>query len=133
MQPLVLYFSRTGNTNRFAEAISESAKAPIFSISSCEPSVVENYDLLIMGTPVEGASPTKEIMAFTQTLPQGNGKKTILFCTYRMFGNSRTLKKLGKELTRNGYEVILNVSKKGMKPDQPADFSDQLNEIKKTL
>jgi flavodoxin len=133
MQPCVLYFSRTGNTKRFAEAIAELTKAPIFDIASSKPSIVEKYDLLFIGTPVEGASPAKEARAFVQSLPNADGRKVILFCTHRIFGNKRTLKALKKELDGKGYMTLLGVTKRGMKPDQPADFSEALDEIKKAL
>jgi flavodoxin len=132
MKPVVLYFSRTGNTKRMAEAISESTKAPAFDIASSEPSVVENYDMLIIGTPVEGSRPAKEILAFIERLPKTEGKKAILFCTYALWKGS-TFKILEKELASKGYDTILSVSKKGVRPDKPADFSDSIGEIKKVL
>jgi flavodoxin len=128
----VLYFSRTGNTKLMAEAISELTKAPLFSITASEPSVVEDYDLIILGTPVEGASPAKETQAFIERLPNAKDKKAIVFCTYRIFGNERTMKNMQKKLANKGYENILRVSRK-MKPDQPADFSEALDKIKKVL
>jgi flavodoxin len=132
MKTCVLYFSRTGNTKRMAEAIAESTKAPAFDIASSEPSVVENYDLLILGTPVEGSSPAKETLAFIERLPKADDKKAILFCTHALWKGS-TFKVMEEELASKGYETILSVSKKGMKPDKPADFSDALAEIRKVL
>ena len=38
---------------------------------------------------------------------------------------------MAKMLERKGYETMLKVSKKGMKPDKEADFSEILAEIKK--
>ena len=114
MKPCVLYFSRTGNTKRFAEAISDLTKAPVFDIASSEPSVVENYDLVILGTPVEGFKPAKETVAFVERLPKAEDKKAILFCTCRLWKGS-TFSVLKKELASKGYDTILNVSKK-MKP-----------------
>jgi flavodoxin len=111
MKPVVLYFSRTGNTKRMAEAISESTKAPVFDIASSEPSVVENYDLLILGTPVEGSRPAKEILAFIERMPKTEGKKAILFCTYALWKGS-TFKILEKKLASKGYNTILSTSKK---------------------
>ena len=61
------------------------------------------------------------------------GKKAILFCTYRIFGNNRTMKEMNKALYSKDYTTILSVSKNGMKPDQEADFSEILSEIKKKL
>ena len=78
MEPCVLYFSRTGNTKRMAEAIADMIKAPTFNMASSEPFIVEKYDLLFIGTPVEGASPAKEARTFVQSLPNADGKKVIL-------------------------------------------------------
>ncbi len=133
MTTCVVYFSRTGNTKRLAQAIADTSKAPIYDLASTQPSSVANFDLLILGTPVEGASPAKEAFAFIQAMPKVEGKKAILFCTYRIFGNERTMKKMEKELAAKGYETVLKVSKKGMKPDQEADFTEILNRVKEAL
>jgi len=132
MKPCVLYFSRTGNTKRMAEAIAEAIRAPVFAIASSEPSVVEDFDLLIVGTPVEGFRPAKDTVEFVERLPQTEGKKAILFCTYALW-KGRTFGVLKKALSSKGYETIFDVSTKGMKPDQPADFSESINKIQKAL
>jgi len=133
MNPCVVYFSRTGNTKRLAQAIADTAKAPVYDLASTQPSAIENFDLLIIGTPVEGSSPAKETSAFMESMPKVEGKKTILFCTNRIFGSGRTMNVMEKTLKSKGYETVLKVSKKGMKPDKEADFSDVLKEIKKVL
>jgi flavodoxin len=133
MNARVVYFSRTGNTKRFAQAIADIVKAPIYDLALVSPSEIQNCDLLILGTPVEGSSPAKETVTFIESLPKVTGKKAILFCTYRIFGNERTMKKIEKTLEGKGYSTLLKVSKKGMKPEVPADFSEQLSQIKKTL
>jgi len=132
MNACVLYFSRTGNTKRLAEAIADTVKAPIFNIASTEPSALENFDLLILGTPVEGSRPAKETLAFIENMPKKEGKKAILFCTYAVWKSS-TFKILEKQLASKGYESILSVSKKGMKPDKEADFSEVVGEVRKVL
>jgi flavodoxin len=133
MNARVVYFSRTGNTKRFAQAIADIVKAPIYDLALVSPSEIQNCDLLILGTPVEGSSPAKETVTFIESLPNVTGKKAILFCTYRIFGNERTMKKIEKTLEGKGYLTLLKVSKKGMKPEVPADFSEQLSKVKKTL
>lgn len=75
MRPYVLYFSRTGNTKRMADAISKAIKAPSFDMTSYGQSVVESFDLLIIGTPVEGFNPAKETKAFVESLPKTEGEK----------------------------------------------------------
>ena len=132
MKSCILYFSRTGNTKRMAKAISEATKAPAFDMTSVTPSIVEDFDLLIVGTPVEGFRPAKETMVFVKRLPKTEGKKAILFCTYALW-KGRTFGVLKRELSSKGYETIIDVSKKGMKPDQPTEFSDSINKIQKTL
>jgi flavodoxin len=96
MNACVVYFSRTGNTKRLAQAIADTVKAPIYDIASTTTSTIDNCDLLILGTPVEGASPAKETLFFIENMPKVEGKKAILFCTYRLFGNSGALKNMEK-------------------------------------
>jgi flavodoxin len=133
MDPCVVYFSRTDNTKRLAQAIADAANAPLMDIAGTLPSTIETFDPLIIGTPVEGSSPAKEARTFIQEMNKVEGKKAILFCTYRLFGNERTMKTMEKELENLGYETILKVSKKGMKPEKEADFSAIVSEVKKTL
>jgi flavodoxin len=133
MNPAVVYFSRTGNTKRLAQAIADAVNAPIMDLSGTLAASVESFDPLILGTPVEGSGPAKETVAFIEGMNHHDGAKAILFCTYRLFGNERTMKAIEKMLSNKGYTTILKVSKKGMKPDKDADFSDIVAEVKKTL
>ena len=133
MDPCVVYFSRTGNTKRLAQAIADAANAPLMDIVGTLPSTIETFNPLVLGTPVEGSSPAKETRTFIEGMNRVEGKKAILFCTYRIFGNERTMKAMEKELKSKGYETILKVSKKGIKPEKEADFSEILSEVKKTL
>jgi flavodoxin len=131
MKTAVFYFSRTGNTKRFAEAISESLKVPFFDITSLQPSSATDYDLLIIGTPVNGLKAAPEVFSFIQKLPEGVNKKTILFCTYALAKGS-TFKILEQELSKKGCKNLLTVSKRGVKPNK-TDFADALNEITKCV
>jgi flavodoxin len=132
MKACVLYISRTGNTKRLAEAISELLMAPVFDIADAPaPSVVDDFNLLVIGTPVMGLRPTPEVHSFVKRLPEGAGKKAILFCTYAI-RKGGTLSALEKELAGKGYVTILSVSKRGLKPSK-ADFADILNEIDRVL
>jgi len=132
MNACILYFSRTGNTKRFAEAIADLTKAPLFSITSTDPSVTNNYDFLFIGTPTEGSRPAKETLEFIKQLPEAKAKNAILFNTCR-FWTGGTLKTMEKELSSKGYKTLLSVTKKGMKPDKQEDFSEVLEKIKKAI
>jgi len=132
MKACILYFSQTGNTRKFAEAISDSLKIPaVFDITATEPSVVNDYDVIILGTPVHGFNPAVEALAFVESLPDGNGKRAVLFCTYRLW-KGRTFGKLKKELKKKGYSTILCVSAKG-KEFTKEMFSDSTVKIAEAL
>ena len=132
MKACVFYISRTGNTKRLAEAISNLLEAPIFDISTApEPSATQDFDLIAIGTPVMGLRPTPEVQSFVKRLPEAMGKKTILFCTYAM-RKGGTLKTLEKELATKGYINVLSISKRGLKLST-ADFTEVLEEIKKAV
>lgn len=132
MNACVLYFSQTGNTRKFAEAISDSLKIPaVFDMTTTEPSVVDDFDVLILGTPVHGFNPAEEAVSFVERLPEGDGKRTILFCTYRLM-KGRTFKKLEKELKKKSYSTILSVSAKG-REFHKEDFSEAIGKIAEAL
>jgi flavodoxin len=131
MKPCVLYFSRTGRTKFVAVAIANAIKTPSFNMASSEPSVVEDFDIIILGTPVEGFRPAKETLAFVEQLPKAEGKKVILFCTYALAKGS-TLKILEQELASKGYNIVLSISKRGIRPNK-TDLSETITEIEKAL
>ena len=131
MKSCVIYFSLTGNTKRFAEAISELLGAPALDITSCDPLTVTDYDLLIIGTPVMGMQPAPLVSTFVKRLPQGYGKKTIIFCTYAI-AKGGVLKRLERELGAKGYVTILSIGKRGVKQNK-ADFKDALVEVSRVV
>ena len=132
MKACVLYFSQTGNTRKFAEAISDSLKIPaVFDMTATEASVVDDFDVIILGTPVHGSNPSKEALAFVERLPEGDGKRTVLFCTCRLW-KGRTFGKLKKELKKKGYSAILCVSAKGREFSKET-FSDSIGKIAEAL
>ena len=131
MKSCVIYFSLTGNTKRFAEAISEMLGAPALDIASCDPLAVTDYDLLIIGTPVMGMQSAPLVSTFVKRLPQGQGKKTIIFCTYAI-AKGGVLKGLERELAAKGYLTILSVGKRGVKPNK-VDFKDVLAKVSRAV
>jgi flavodoxin len=132
MKACILYFSRTGNTQKFAEQISDSLKIKaIYDITYTEPSIVANYDTIILGTPVHGFNPSKESLSFVESLPESGNKKAILFCTYRLW-KGNTFGKLNKALKKKGYSTVLCVSAKG-KEFSKEMFSNPTSKIAEVL
>ena len=132
MNACILYYSQTGNTKKFAEKISNSLdSATVYDLTINEPNVVKQHDMIILGTPVHGFNPSKESIEFVKQLPEGNGKKTILFCTYRLW-KGRVFSKLKGELKKRGYSTILCVSAKA-KEFTDADFVEPVKQIKEKM
>jgi len=131
MNACVLYFSLTGNTKRFAETISNMLNIPVFDLAQSIPSIVADYDVLILGTPVHGLSPAKPVSSFIEKLPKANEKKTIIFSTYAI-RKGKANKKLENELAEMGYQTILSLSKRGFKLGEQ-DFADCLKQITDVL
>ena len=96
MNAAVVYFSRTGNTKRLAQAIADCLKAPLLDLASTVPFSIEKYSLLVLGTPVEGASPAKETLVFIEGIKDKGAAKAIVFCKWKLFGNERTMKAMEK-------------------------------------
>ncbi len=130
MKACVIYFSLTGNTKRFAESISNTLNLPIFDLATSKPSIVEDYDVLILGTPVHGLSPAKPVSSFIEKLPKANNKKVIIFSTYAI-RKGKANKKLENELANMGYRTILSLSKRGFKLTEQAfaESVEQINDI----
>jgi len=127
MKAFILYFSLTGNAKKFAESISKSFSFPVFDLAMSKPSIVEDYDVLILGTPVHGLSPAKPVSSFIEKLPKANDKKTIIFSTYAI-RKGKANKKLENELTNMGYRTILSLSKRGFKLGEQ-DFAENIEQI----
>ena len=115
-----------------AQAIAESLQTDtVFDINSTDPTIVADYDVIILGTPVHGFNASVESVAYVETLPQGDGKQAVVFCTYRLWPG-RTFSKLKKGLKQKGYKTILCVKAKG-KEFTAEDFVKPTAKIVKAL
>ena len=132
MKACILYFSQTGNTKKLAETIAEALEIDaVFDITLTEPTVVNDYEVIVLGTPVHGFSPSAESVAYVGKLPQGNGKQAALFCTHRIW-TGRTFSKLKGELKKKGYKTVTCVSAKA-KEFTAEDFVKPTAKIVKAL
>lgn len=68
-------------------------KAPIFDATTSEPSVADDFEMVIIGAPAIGLRLTPEVSSFVKRLSKRKGKKGILFGTYavRMSGALKIL------------------------------------------
>jgi hypothetical protein len=94
-------------------------------------SSIEKYDLRFLATSVERANPARET-SFIEGMNHNDRPKATVFCTWKLFGNERTMKAIEKEFSSKGYTTILRVSKKGMKPKKP-NFYKVINRLQKAV
>lgn len=84
---LVVYYSKAGNTKTVAEAIAKRLGGDLCEVS--EQGVVtpdvdpSNYDLVVVGTPVNGFSPSIPIKGYL-TANGGKLSKYALYATYSL-------------------------------------------------
>jgi hypothetical protein len=114
-----------------AEAIAGHLNSPLFDISKLEGFVADDFNLLVVGTPVMGLRPAPEVSAFLARLPEGAGKRAIVFCTYAI-KQGGALKNMQTDLAKKGYIPALELSKRILRQSK-ADFSDCLAEISKVV
>jgi len=103
MEALVVYYSRTGNTKKVAEAIAKGLNCSVKSLEEAKD--VSGYNLICVGTPVKWFKPVREMMGF---LKQSDikDKKVAVFCSYNFCANKRTLRIIKEMLSKRGAEVV---------------------------
>ncbi len=90
MKSLVVYYSKTGNTEKLARAIAKGLEADLKRVEEVHD--VSGYDLICVGTPVYGFAPAKPVRKFLEEIPPLSGRKGIGFCTMHVVGDKRTLR-----------------------------------------
>ena len=106
MSSIVLYYSETGNTQKVAQAIATGLGVKAENIEEINPLDLSRYDLICIGTPVQGGAPAKKVSAFIEQLPAMKGKNTAVFCTMHLFGNKSTIRRLEKSLEGKGLVFL---------------------------
>lgn len=74
MKAMVVYASRSGNTRRVAEAIAEGirpiGRVEVSSVDDPQPSIGDQFDLVVVGGPTEGRHMTPAMLEFLERLPR---------------------------------------------------------------
>ena len=124
MKILIVYDSVYGNTEQIANAMGEKFSSyhdtKIMKVTKPDPNVIDNVDLLIIGSPTNGGQSTEPIKKFIGLLPEKK-LQTIKVMTFdtsfpntnmgffvnhivKIFGNAAP--RLSKELKKKGANVI---------------------------
>lgn len=130
MKALIVYHSETGNTRRVAEFLHEKIDSDIVELRPDKPysklgmyssglkqAVMHQsteirvasidaspYDLIVVGSPVWGGQPTPVVNAGIDTFGGIEGKKVIMFVTYRK-SEGKSLDTLTEKLGGLGANV----------------------------
>lgn len=80
MKKIVIYDSYFGNTKAIAEVIAEELNCECIKVQIFNEDVVNNYDLVVLGSPTRAFRPTKEIESLAKLI-KGRGTKVALFDT----------------------------------------------------
>lgn len=80
IKTIVVYDSISNNTKRVAEEIATTLICKAIFIDNISKYRLEDYDLIILGTPVYGGRPTEKVNQFLDNL--NKSKYCAVFCTY---------------------------------------------------
>ena len=110
VQVLIIHFSQTGNTEKIAETIKKGIlksgnTCEIAQIKRVDVNILENYDLIGIGTPTFFYREPINVKIFIQILKETKGKHCFIFCTHgSLIGN--TFYYMNEELTKKGFTTI---------------------------
>lgn len=153
LKKLVIFYSFEGNTKFIAEGISEIIGADLLElkpkkdveskgfmkyfwggkqvITGKKPELLpidkkpEDYDLILIGTPIWASRYTPAINTFLDTA-QINGKKIAFFCCHAGGGNGKAFKMLKEQL--KGNEVLGEIEFKDPLKKGKEEAKEQLKE-----
>ena len=109
MKTLVIYDSAFGNTKKIAEAIAEGIGAEVINVSEAKACEMRNYELIIVGSPIQGWRPLASMTNFLSALPKESlkGIKVAAFDTrINIFVHGDAVQKMAKALAAAGAEVV---------------------------
>ena len=107
---LIPYYSRSGNTEKMAEAVAEEAKAvqgievePSYYV---EPETIGSFDAIIVGTPTYHHDTTVDIKRlFEEAASQNVALKGKIAAAFGSYGWSGEAPKLVLEIMKNRFEM----------------------------
>ncbi len=134
----IFYWSSTGNTLEMANALADHVRnnggeADVFSVTSVDPSKVDEYDSVAFGCSAMGAEQLDEVEFepfFLATLPSLSQKKVALFGSYG-WGDGEWMRTWESTLLENGISVCTPSVIANGAPDVTA--IEELNQASKAL
>jgi len=92
-ETLVLYRSKYGSTQRYAQWIAEAVDADIMDVSKADPDLLSGYDTIVFGGSLHAVGITG-VKVITDNYAAIKDKRLIVFCVGCSPGRDRDLKKV---------------------------------------
>jgi len=107
---LILYYSRTGNTEKMAKAVAEGAKTvkgiDVELNYHVKPETLDNFDAIIVGTPTYHHDMTIDMKTlFEEAAVKRVNLKDKIGATFGSYGWSGEAPKLVLEIMKNKFEM----------------------------
>jgi flavodoxin len=122
----IVYDSSTGTTAAAAEGMCKMMEEAghecrVQSVNKADPADVSQADLICVGSWVKGwfivkQHPTPASLRFIRELGDLDGKKAVVFCTYKVAIGS-TLEQMAAALEQKGATVVGHFKYRGPEPD----------------
>ncbi|MCI0709038.1 MAG: flavodoxin domain-containing protein [Chloroflexi bacterium] len=133
----IVYDSSTGTTAAAAEAMGKTLEhagheCRVQSVNKANPTDVTEADLICVGSWVKGwfivkQHPTPASLRFIRELGDLDGKKVVVFCTYKVAIGS-TLRQMAAAFEQKGATVVGHFKYRGPEPDGKfGKFAKSLN------
>lgn len=109
MKTLVIYDSAFGNTKRLAEEIANELGADIVRVTDASSGDLAKYELLIVGSPIQGWRPLEPMTNFLTSLPPGSLKgikAATLDTRISLFIHGDATEKMAVDLKAAGAVVV---------------------------
>jgi flavodoxin len=111
MKKLIIYFSKTGNTQKLANAISavfanKKIDHDIRKINDLKPEDMGKYDSVFLGTPCYSSDVPKKVRDFLKTLSDSPGTKVFMFVTHSTDDKGPQYEKWAKGCEKTFKEFI---------------------------
>ena len=113
MNTIVLYSTKSGNTQKVADEIASELNCESFRITKTDPTPtvdLTNYDLIIIGTGIHAGNPYADMVTYLNTINLTKQKTFALFVTWGGAGktNQIVITKLKTILETKNQKVVEN-------------------------
>lgn len=113
---LIVYSYHHNNTQKIAQTMAKVLDAEIQTPQQANPEEPQKFDLVGFGAGIDSGKHYKQLLDFTENLPQVNTKNAFIFSTAGVSNDKKRQKdhtKLREKLQSKGYTIIDEFQCKG--------------------